>query len=148
VGYTSEVVSLIGNLLLFTTNISFTPSLLITSLLLISGLFSSFLMEQWFETSADLCFIPFTSSYSFNFHLLMIFQFQLMDLCFTRLYNNINHPSKLIVGADFHCFKNKIEPKWEDPICANGGKWTISCGRGKSDTFWLHTVSNSILSER
>ncbi|KAL5672443.1 hypothetical protein ACJX0J_016749, partial [Zea mays] len=56
------------------------------------------------------------------------------------LYNNINHPSKLIVGADFHCFKNKIEPKWEDPICANGGKWTISCGRGKSDTFWLHTL--------
>jgi translation initiation factor 4E len=49
------------------------------------------------------------------------------------------------MGADFHCFKNKIEPKWEDPICANGGKWTISCGRGKSDTLWLHTVSNSIL---
>ncbi|CAL4959255.1 unnamed protein product [Urochloa decumbens] len=59
---------------------------------------------------------------------------------FWGLYNNIHHPSKLIVGADFHCFKNKIEPKWEDPICANGGKWTISCGRGKSDTMWLHTL--------
>ncbi|KAF8646864.1 hypothetical protein HU200_065669 [Digitaria exilis] len=59
---------------------------------------------------------------------------------FWGLYNNIHHPSKLIVGSDFHCFKNKIEPKWEDPICANGGKWTISCGRGKSDTMWLHTL--------
>ncbi|KAL6853985.1 hypothetical protein ACP4OV_020014 [Aristida adscensionis] len=59
---------------------------------------------------------------------------------FWGLYNNIHHPSKLIVGADFHCFKEKIEPKWEDPICANGGKWTISCGRGKSDTMWLHTL--------
>nr|ACG35957.1 eukaryotic translation initiation factor 4E-1 [Zea mays] len=59
---------------------------------------------------------------------------------FWGLYNNIHHPSKLIGGADFHCFKNKIEPKWEDPICANGGKWTISCGRGKSDTLWLHTL--------
>lgn len=56
------------------------------------------------------------------------------------VYNNIHHPSKLAVGADFHCFKNKIEPKWEDPICANGGKWTVSFSRGKSDTSWLYTV--------
>eukprot|EP00262_Sarcandra_glabra_P017662 TRINITY_DN612_c0_g1_i1.p1 TRINITY_DN612_c0_g1~~TRINITY_DN612_c0_g1_i1.p1 ORF type:complete len:258 (-),score=40.86 TRINITY_DN612_c0_g1_i1:418-1107(-) len=59
---------------------------------------------------------------------------------FWGLYNNIHHPSKLVVGADFHCFKNKIEPKWEDPICANGGKWTISCARGKADTWWLYTL--------
>ncbi|KAK6154880.1 hypothetical protein DH2020_009128 [Rehmannia glutinosa] len=39
---------------------------------------------------------------------------------FWSLYNNVHHPSKLAVGADFHCFKNKIEPKWEDPVCANG----------------------------
>ncbi|XP_010943607.3 eukaryotic translation initiation factor 4E-1 [Elaeis guineensis] len=59
---------------------------------------------------------------------------------FWSLYNNIRQPSKLVVGADFHCFKYKIEPKWEDPVCTNGGKWTISCARGKSDTFWLHTL--------
>ncbi|CAA2965001.1 eukarytic translation initiation factor [Olea europaea subsp. europaea] len=35
-------------------------------------------------------------------------------------------PVKLTVGADFHCFKDKIEPKWEDPDCANGGKWTVT----------------------
>lgn len=57
------------------------------------------------------------------------------------IYNNIHHPSKLGVGADFHCFKHKIEPKWEDPICANGGKWTMTFQRGKSDTSWLYTVS-------
>uniref|UniRef100_A0A803MDJ0 eIF-4F 25 kDa subunit n=1 Tax=Chenopodium quinoa TaxID=63459 RepID=A0A803MDJ0_CHEQI len=56
------------------------------------------------------------------------------------LYNNIRHPSKLAPGADFHCFKNKIEPKWEDPICANGGKWTVTFPRGKSDTSWLYTL--------
>lgn len=56
------------------------------------------------------------------------------------VYNNIHHPSKLAVGADFHCFKNKIEPKWEDPVCASGGKWTMSFSRGKSDTCWLYTV--------
>ncbi|MED6133544.1 translation initiation factor eIF4E [Stylosanthes scabra] len=59
---------------------------------------------------------------------------------FWSIYNNIHHPSKLAVGADFHCFKHKIEPKWEDPICANGGKWTMTFPRGKSDTSWLYTL--------
>ncbi|KDP21178.1 hypothetical protein JCGZ_21649 [Jatropha curcas] len=59
---------------------------------------------------------------------------------FWSVYNNIHHPSKLAVGADFHCFKYKIEPKWEDPVCANGGKWTVTFGRGKSDTSWLYTL--------
>ncbi|KAF6175085.1 hypothetical protein GIB67_038998 [Kingdonia uniflora] len=57
-----------------------------------------------------------------------------------NLYNNIHRPSKLASGADFHCFKQKIEPKWEDPICANGGKWTISYQRGRADTSWLYTL--------
>ena len=94
------------------------------------------------QTSVDLCFGPCVP---IQLYLSSINIFQLMDLWFLSLYNNIHHPSKLPMGADFHCFKNKIEPKWEDPICANGGKWTISCGKGKSDTLWLHTVSNSIL---
>ncbi|AES64084.1 putative translation Initiation factor eIF-4e [Medicago truncatula] len=59
---------------------------------------------------------------------------------FWSIYNNIHHPSKLAIGADFHCFKHKIEPKWEDPICANGGKWTVQFSRGKSDTSWLYTL--------
>ncbi|KAG0462614.1 hypothetical protein HPP92_021090 [Vanilla planifolia] len=60
---------------------------------------------------------------------------------FWSLYNNIHHPSKLVNGADLYCFKHKIEPKWEDPVCANGGKWTITMtSRGKSDTIWLYTL--------
>ncbi|XP_027930365.1 eukaryotic translation initiation factor 4E-1-like [Vigna unguiculata] len=59
---------------------------------------------------------------------------------FWSIYNNIHHPSKLGVRVDFHCFKYKIEPKWEDPICANGGKWTMTFQRGKSDTSWLYTL--------
>jgi hypothetical protein len=54
------------------------------------------------------------------------------------LYNNVLQPSKLIAGADFHCFKAGIEPKWEDP------KWTAqpprSGGKAALDTYWLHTV--------
>ncbi|XVE51532.1 hypothetical protein DITRI_Ditri02bG0049500 [Diplodiscus trichospermus] len=59
---------------------------------------------------------------------------------FWGVYNNIRHPSKLALGADFHCFKNKIEPMWEDPVCANGGKWTVTFQKGKSDTSWLYTL--------
>ncbi|XP_059274727.1 eukaryotic translation initiation factor 4E-1 [Lycium ferocissimum] len=59
---------------------------------------------------------------------------------FWGAYNNINHPSKLVVGADLHCFKHKIEPKWEDPVCANGGTWKMSFTKGKSDTSWLYTL--------
>ncbi|KAG2238922.1 hypothetical protein Bca4012_023706 [Brassica carinata] len=59
---------------------------------------------------------------------------------FWSLYNNMRHPSKLGNGADFYCFKHNIEPKWEDPICANGGKWTMNFSREKSDKFWLYTL--------
>jgi hypothetical protein len=60
------------------------------------------------------------------------------------LYNNIVTPSKLIHGTDFHLFKEGIEPKWEDPKCARGGKWTFSApktsNRNSLDTYWLNTV--------
>ncbi|KAF6156155.1 hypothetical protein GIB67_024125 [Kingdonia uniflora] len=59
---------------------------------------------------------------------------------FWGLYNNIHRPSKLALRADFYCFKQEIEPKWEDPICDNGGKWTISYPRGRADTSWLYTL--------
>ncbi|KAI7734236.1 hypothetical protein M8C21_011549 [Ambrosia artemisiifolia] len=59
---------------------------------------------------------------------------------FWSLYNNIHRPGKLAPGADFYCFKNKIEPKWEDPVCANGGKWTMTFAKSKSDTCWLYTL--------
>lgn len=59
---------------------------------------------------------------------------------FWGAYNNINHPSKLVMGADFHCFKHTIEPKWEDPVCADGGNWTMNFSKGKSDTSWLYTL--------
>ncbi|XP_019166869.1 PREDICTED: eukaryotic translation initiation factor-like [Ipomoea nil] len=34
-----------------------------------------------------------------------------------------------------------IEPKWEDPEFANGGKWTVSSSRKAIlDTMWLETL--------
>lgn len=64
------------------------------------------------------------------------------SLC--SLYDQVFKPSKLPANADFHLFKAGVEPKWEDPECANGGKWTIASSRkGGLDTMWLETVSFS-----
>mmetsp|Transcript_4935 Transcript_4935/g.14213 ORF Transcript_4935/g.14213 Transcript_4935/m.14213 type:complete len:211 (-) Transcript_4935:196-828(-) len=65
---------------------------------------------------------------------------------FWRLYNNIKPPSWLGAGTDFHLFKKGIQPKWEDPQCEAGGKWTILVPRGGGnskqflDKFWLHSL--------
>ena len=61
------------------------------------------------------------------------------------LYNNIKPPSWVQSGADFHLFKKGIEPKWEDPRCEHGGKWTVLVPKGPSgkqtmDTYWLNAV--------
>ncbi|KDP40383.1 hypothetical protein JCGZ_02381 [Jatropha curcas] len=60
---------------------------------------------------------------------------------FWCLYNQIFKPSKLSVNADFHLFKAGIEPKWEDPECSNGGKWSVACGRKPIlENMWLETL--------
>lgn len=64
-----------------------------------------------------------------------------MDCPRCSLYDQIFKPSKVTVNADFHLFKAGIEPKWEDPECANGGKWTATSSRKANlETMWLETV--------
>lgn len=50
-------------------------------------------------------------------------------------------------GSDFHLFKKGIDPKWEDPKNAHGGKWTVVVKKAPSatqilDTYWLNAVSS------
>ncbi|KAK9064961.1 hypothetical protein SSX86_016344 [Deinandra increscens subsp. villosa] len=60
---------------------------------------------------------------------------------FWCLYDHVFKPSKLPGNADFHLFKAGIEPKWEDPQCANGGKWTVTSSRKAGlETMWLETL--------
>jgi translation initiation factor 4E len=66
-------------------------------------------------------------------------------LCLCSLYNNIKPPSWLSVGTDFHLFKEGVEPKWEDPTCEHGGKWTVLVPKSPNskqvlDTYWLNAV--------
>ncbi|KAF3791099.1 Eukaryotic translation initiation factor isoform 4E-2 [Nymphaea thermarum] len=60
---------------------------------------------------------------------------------FWCLYDQIFKPSKLPGNADFHCFKAGIEPKWEDPVCASGGKWSVTSSRKQNlESMWLETL--------
>ncbi|XP_031479372.1 BTB/POZ domain-containing protein NPY3-like isoform X2 [Nymphaea colorata] len=60
---------------------------------------------------------------------------------FWCLYDQIFKPSKLLANADFHCFKAGIEPKWEDPVCASGGKWSVTSSRKQNlESMWLETL--------
>ncbi|CAI9271265.1 unnamed protein product [Lactuca saligna] len=60
---------------------------------------------------------------------------------FWCLYDQVFKPSKLPGNADFHLFKAGIEPKWEDPECANGGKWTVTSSRKANlETMWFETL--------
>ncbi|KAF9673605.1 hypothetical protein SADUNF_Sadunf10G0041500 [Salix dunnii] len=60
---------------------------------------------------------------------------------FWCLYDQIFKPSKLPGNADFHLFRAGIEPKWEDPVCATGGKWSFTSIRNANlDTMWLETL--------
>lgn len=64
----------------------------------------------------------------------------LVAVTWCSLYNNIHPPTKWVPGADLYCFKHKIEPKWEDPICTNGGKWTMMFPKATLESNWLNTV--------
>ncbi|XP_057543311.1 eukaryotic translation initiation factor [Amaranthus tricolor] len=60
---------------------------------------------------------------------------------FWCLYDQIFKPSKLVGNADFHLFKAGVEPKWEDPECAHGGKWTVAASRKTNlESMWLETL--------
>lgn len=75
------------------------------------------------------------------FNLMVLYPCTYGSLSCCSLYDQIFRPSKLSGNADFHLFKAGVEPKWEDPECANGGKWTVPCNRKATfETMWLETV--------
>lgn len=64
------------------------------------------------------------------------------------LYSYILLPSKLRVKNDYMLFREKIEPKWEDPSNKNGGKWQLVLPNkfrlDKLDGMWLTTILSMI----
>ena len=66
---------------------------------------------------------------------------------FWRIHHNVTSPGSLKPNCDIHLFKEGplhrdastctkdkagVAPKWEDPSCENGGRWTIGIPKGKN----------------
>mmetsp|Transcript_25513 Transcript_25513/g.28344 ORF Transcript_25513/g.28344 Transcript_25513/m.28344 type:complete len:204 (-) Transcript_25513:278-889(-) len=62
---------------------------------------------------------------------------------FWRLFNNLEPPSKLAPGSNYHLFKKGIKPEWEHVCNSEGGKWIISMSRKEDvrlDSSWMNLV--------
>ncbi|KAJ1553645.1 translation initiation factor eIF4E [Nowakowskiella sp. JEL0078] len=67
---------------------------------------------------------------------------------FWGTYNNIKPVSQLPSGSSYYLFKFGIQPMWEDPVNAKGGKWVFQnpCILREShlDSYWLEAVMSRI----
>lgn len=64
-----------------------------------------------------------------------------------RLYNNIRSATQLPTGSNYHLFRDKIKPQWEDIANKRGGKWVIALkgyNRTEAERFWLYVVLGCI----
>ncbi|KAJ3107966.1 hypothetical protein HDU97_002546 [Phlyctochytrium planicorne] len=62
---------------------------------------------------------------------------------FWGVYNNVIKANQLVAGSNFHFFKEGVQPMWEDPFNAKGGKWVAQISKPKKkelDTYWLNTL--------
>ena len=62
---------------------------------------------------------------------------------FRGLYNHIVRASELADLSNYHLFKSHIQPAWEDPENAKGGRWMITYShkrREQVDADWLYTM--------
>ncbi|KND04093.1 uncharacterized protein SPPG_08940 [Spizellomyces punctatus DAOM BR117] len=66
---------------------------------------------------------------------------------FWGVYNNVVKASQLTHGSNYHIFKEGVQPMWEDPHNANGGKWVVQLPKSKRselDQMWLFSVLAAI----
>jgi len=93
----------------------------------------------WYEFNLTTGKRPSTTQWGEN--LKEVFTFATVE-DFWRLYNNISPPSQIQFGCSYNLFKKGIEPKWEDPANAKGGRWTIIIQKTKGtvDRMWLYMV--------
>ncbi|KAI8848369.1 translation initiation factor eIF 4e-like domain-containing protein [Chytridium lagenaria] len=62
---------------------------------------------------------------------------------FWGVYNNVIKATQLVAGSNFHFFKAGVQPMWEDPFNAKGGKWVTQVHKNKKkelDSLWMNTI--------
>jgi len=83
------------------------------------------------------------SASSWSAHLRKIYTFCTVE-DFWCLWNNIKAASDLMVGSNYHVFRDGIQPAWEDEVNKNGGKWTIALKNSQREShlnqMWMWAV--------
>lgn len=54
-----------------------------------------------------------------------------------RWMNNIRTPSKTPVDSNLYIFEDGVQPTWEDPANAVGGRWLVSLHGDDADDAWM-----------
>jgi translation initiation factor 4E len=54
-----------------------------------------------------------------------------------RWMNNVRIPSKTPVDSNIYIFEDGIQPTWEDPANAMGGRWLVSLRGDDADDAWM-----------
>jgi len=65
---------------------------------------------------------------------------------FWGIYNNIQKTSELALKSDYHLFRERIRPEWEDRQNKNGGRWSYQYKNKKDtiDDIWLNVMLAAI----
>lgn len=59
---------------------------------------------------------------------------------FWAYYSHLTRPNDLNVAVDYHCFRDGIQPLWEDPENEHGGKWVIRLRKGMASRCWENAL--------
>lgn len=65
---------------------------------------------------------------------------------FWKLINNLKPPSMLEGSANYHFFKEGVQPLWEDPANKHGGKWVLTVKDNVMvlNRIWIEVVSGGM----
>jgi translation initiation factor 4E len=59
---------------------------------------------------------------------------------FWEMYSHLLRPDTLGGGVDVMLFREGVQPMWEDPANAKGGKFTMKCRKGIAAVMWEELV--------
>ena len=62
---------------------------------------------------------------------------------FWYMFHTLARPTSLPLRADVHFFLRSVQPTWEEPANASGGRWLIEYKRGEEEALsgaWLNTL--------
>ncbi|KII74462.1 Eukaryotic translation initiation factor 4E [Thelohanellus kitauei] len=100
-------------------------------------------LQHPLQNSWMLWFNKVNKSHAFEAELVKIHVVKTVEE-FWSVFDSVKHPGDLEFMAEISLFKVGIDPKWEDPLNYNGGRWVFEVDgnpRGRQDAYLLTMLS-------